>query len=201
GMCLVVLIAAILLAVVPFVARPLFDVSVEALDQIEAGAFIGSLFGVLFLIAVPVLLLGAVAPYAIRLAVPDIQHSGRVAGRLYAISTAGSLLGNWLSALVLIPLLGTQRTFISFAAVIALVAAAGLGWRYLAVPVALAGVLAIPVGTVKATEGERVIFETETEHQYVRVVERGEGEQLGRAPCRERGEHWPAAATAGDGKT
>jgi len=114
GMCLVVLIAAILLAVVPFVARPLFDVSVEALDEIQAGAFIGSLFGVLFLIALPVLLLGAVAPYAIRLAVPDVQHSGRVAGRLYAISTAGSLLGNWLSALLLIPLLGTQRTFVAW---------------------------------------------------------------------------------------
>lgn len=178
GMCLVVLVAATLLAIVPFLARPLFDLSVEALDQIEAGAFIGSLFGVLFLIALPVLLLGAVAPYAIRLAVPDVQHSGRVAGRLYAISTAGSLLGNWVSALVLIPLIGTQRTFVTFAAVIALVAAAGLGWRYLAVPVALAGVLAIPVGTVKATENGRVIFETETEHQYVRVVEREGGERL-----------------------
>lgn len=178
GMCLVVLIAAILLAVVPFVARPLFDVSVEALDEIQAGAFIGSLFGVLFLIALPVLLLGAVAPYAIRLAVPDVQHSGRVAGRLYAISTAGSLLGNWLSALLLIPLLGTQRTFVAFACVIALAAAAGLGWRYLAVPVALAAVMAIPVGTVKATENGRVIYEKETEHQYLRVVERENGDRL-----------------------
>src|SRR5690606_17770728 len=99
-------------------------------------------------------------------------------GRLYAISTAGSLLGNWLSALLLIPLLGTQRTFITFAAVIALAAAAGLGWRYLAVPIALAGVMAIPVGTVKATDNGRVIYEEETEHQYVRVVERDNGDRL-----------------------
>ncbi len=54
----------------------------------------GSLIGVLFLVAVPVILLGACSPYALRLAVPDVEHSGRVAGRLYAISTAGSLLGH-----------------------------------------------------------------------------------------------------------
>ena len=167
--------AAVLLAVVPFVARPLFDVSVDALDEISAGAFVGSLFGVLVLIAVPVMMLGAASPYAIRLAVPDVEHSGRVAGRLYAISTAGSLLGTWLSALVLIPLIGTQRTFQLRPR------RGGRGdrprWRYAAVPVALAGVIAIPVGTLKATEDGRAIHETETEFQYARVVEQDDGDR------------------------
>src|SRR4051812_6377174 len=60
GLCLLALTAAALLAVVPFVARPLLDVAVDALDQISAGAFIGSLLAVLVLVAIPVLLLGAV---------------------------------------------------------------------------------------------------------------------------------------------
>ena len=178
GMSLMVIAAATLLAVVPLVARPLFDVSVSALDSISAGAFVGSLLGVLFLLAVPVTLLGAAAPYAIRLAVPDVEHSGSVSGRLYAISTAGSLVGTWLSALLLIPLVGTQRTFIIFAAAIALVAAVGLGRRFLAVPLILFGALAIPVGTVKGTENGEVIFETETENQYVRVVEQDDGDRV-----------------------
>ena len=177
GLCLLVMGAAILLAVVPFVARPFFDVSVDALDSISAGAFAGSLAGVLVLIAVPVMMLGAASPYAIRLAVPDVEHSGRVAGRLYAISTAGSLVGTWLSALVLIPLIGTQRTFLSFALAAGLVAALGLGWRYLAVPAALAGVVALPVGTVKATDEGRILFEEETALQYVRVIEEPDGER------------------------
>lgn len=42
---------------------PLLRVSVDALDQVEAGAFVGWLVGVLVLLAVPVLLLGCVAPY------------------------------------------------------------------------------------------------------------------------------------------
>ncbi|MGH2923576.1 MAG: fused MFS/spermidine synthase, partial [Solirubrobacterales bacterium] len=108
-LCLVVGGAAILLAVVPFAARPFFEVSTDALDEIAPGAFVGSLVGVLFLIAIPVILLGTVAPWAIRLALPDVEHSGRTAGRLYAISTVGSLLGTMLAALVLIPFIGTQR--------------------------------------------------------------------------------------------
>lgn len=178
GLCLLVMAASVLLALVPFVARPLFDVSVDALDEISAGAFVGSLFGVLVLIAVPVMMLGAASPYAIRLTLPDVEHSGRVAGRLYAISTAGSLVGTWLSALVLIPLIGTQRTFLTFALAAGIVAAIGLGWRYLAVPVALAGVIAIPVGTVKATDAGEVIHEADTEFQYARVIEQDDGDRL-----------------------
>jgi spermidine synthase len=176
GLCLTVLAAAALLAVVPFAARPFFEVSTDALEEISAGAFVGSLVGVLFLIAIPVVLLGTASPWAIRLAVPDVEHSGRTAGRLYALSTVGSLLGTMLAALALIPFVGTQRTFLIFAVALALVAAAGLGWRYLAVPAALAAVIAVPVGTVKATDGEEVLFEGETEEQYIRVVEQEDGD-------------------------
>jgi spermidine synthase len=178
SLCLVVAASALLLAVVPFVAQPFLDISVDALDEISAGAFVGSLIGVLFLVAIPVLMLGTVSPWAIRLSVPDVEHSGRVAGRLYAVSTVGSLVGTMLAALVLIPFLGTQRTFVTFAVALGLAAAAGLGWRFLALPVALAGVLAIPVGTVKGAEDGEVIYETETEHQYVRVVEQDDGDRL-----------------------
>jgi spermidine synthase len=179
GLCLLVIAAAALLALVPFAARPFFEVSVDALDEISAGAFVGSLLGVLVLIAVPVILLGACSPWAVRLATPDVEHAGRTAGRLYAVSTAGSLLGTMLAALVTIPLIGTQRTFLVFAVALALVAAAGLGWRYLAVPAALAGVIAIPVGTVKASgeDGDRVIYEEETAVQYVRVIEEADGDR------------------------
>jgi spermidine synthase len=178
GLCLLALTAAGLLALVPFAADPLLDVAVDALDQISAGAFLGSLFAVLVLVAVPVLLLGAVSPYAIRLAVSTVEEAGTVAGRLYALSTAGSLVGTLLSALLLIPLVGTRRTFLIFALAIALVAVWGLRpvRRYAIAPAAIAVLIALPVGTLKAqTDSGRVIHETETEYQYARVIERDEG--------------------------
>jgi spermidine synthase len=130
---------------------------------------------VLVLVAVPVTLLGAAAPWAVRLAVGEVDRSGEVVGRLYAISTAGSLLGTMLSALLLIPLLGTQRTFFVFALALALVASLGVGWRSAAVPATLALALAIPVGTIKAADTGRVLYEAETTQQYARVVERPDG--------------------------
>ena len=178
GLCLLTMTAAGLLAIVPFLARPFFDVSVQALDSVSAGAFVGSLIAVLFLVAIPVMLLGACSPYAIRLTITDVEHSGRTAGRLYAVSTAGSLTGTMLAALFLIPFAGTQRTFLTFALSLALVATAGLSWRFLAAPAAVAAVMALPVGTIKAAEQGRVLYEGESALQYVRVVERPNGNRV-----------------------
>jgi len=178
GLCVLALAAAALLALVPFAADPMLDLAVDALDSISAGAFLGSLFGVLVLVAVPVMLLGAVSPYAIRLAVTTVEESGTVAGRLYALSTAGSLVGTLLSALLLIPLVGTRRTFLIFALAIAVMAVWGLRplRRYALAPAAIAALIALPVGTLKAeAEGGRVVHEAETEYQYARVVEYDDG--------------------------
>ncbi len=178
GLCLLVLVAALLIAAVPFLSRPFLGFSVDAFDSVSVGGFAGSLFGVLVLVAVPVTLLGAAAPWAVRLAVGDLDRSGETVGRLYAISTAGSLLGTMASALLLIPLLGTQRTFLVFALALALVAVAGIGWRYAAVPAALALAISIPVGTIKAADTGTVLDERETTHQYARVVERSDGSRV-----------------------
>jgi spermidine synthase len=177
-LCLVVLAAALLIAAVPFAARPFLGFSVDAFDTVSVGGFAGSLFGVLVLVAVPVTLLGAAAPWVVRLAVGEVGSSGEVVGRLYAISTAGSLVGTMISALLLIPLLGTQRTFLVFALALALVAAVGVGARAVAVPVVLLAVFAVPVGTIKGDADGRVLYEAETTHQYARVIERDDGTRV-----------------------
>jgi len=142
----IVLAAAVCVAAIPFVAKPFLDLTVEGLDSASAGAVIGSFLAVLMLCAPPVVLLGMVSPFAIRLAVSSIETAGTVAGRLYALSTAGSLLGTFLPALVLIPAVGTQRTFVAIAAVLAASSCFLLGARYLVVAVALAALVAVPPG-------------------------------------------------------
>ncbi|MBJ7329290.1 MAG: fused MFS/spermidine synthase [Solirubrobacteraceae bacterium] len=179
GLYKIVLVGGVLVGVVPFVSGPFLDAAVEALDSISAGAFAGSLIAVLVLVAIPVLVLGMVAPYAIRLAVDDVSTAGTVAGRLYAVSTVGSLAGTFLSALLFIPLLGTRRTFLVYAIMLAVTAVVGLARaRWVVVPVVLAGLMAVPVGIVKADAGPgRVIYDADTEYQYARVVERPSGER------------------------
>ena len=178
GLARIVLLAAVLLAIVPFISGPFLRISVEALDTVSAGAFVGSLLGVSVLIAVPVLLLGMVSPYAIRLTVDHVEHAGKVAGRLYAISTIGSLTGVFAASLLLIPVAGSRRTFLVFAIALTLVAIPWLRSRRLvstSLPFAMVGLIALPVGTLKSTGDDRVIWERETEYQYARVVEDDDG--------------------------
>jgi hypothetical protein len=98
-------------------------------------------FGTLLLFAPPVVALGMVAPFAIRLALDDVSSAGAVAGRLYALSTAGSLLGTFLPALVTIPAVGTQRTLVGASVLLAANLTANLiiGLEFLTVFNALGG--------------------------------------------------------------
>ena len=182
GLARWVMLAAALLSLVPFISGPFLRLSVDAFDQLSGGLFVGSLLGVGVLIAVPVLLLGMVSPYAVRLKVHQVADAGRVAGRLYAIGTIGSLTGTFLAALLLIPLVGTQRTFLIFALTLALVVlpALGRGWGLgAAVAAGIALLMVIPVGATKSVTADgEVIWERETEYQYARVIEESDGERV-----------------------
>ncbi len=177
GLCAVVLVASLLLALVPFVADPFLRLSVDALGSLSVGGFAGSLAAVLVLVAVPVMLLGTVAPYVSRLSIQNLNETGRTIGNLYAISTVGSLVGTFLAALLLIPTIGTHRTFIVFALGLALVSVPGLGLRrFWVIPLLVGSSLAIPPAAIGAgVAGGRVIYATETQYQYARVVQFADG--------------------------
>src|SRR5205085_11615901 len=103
-------VSALAIVVIPFVARPFLDATVNDLNAASSGAVVGSFVAGLILFALPVTLLGAVSPFAVRLALPDVTHAGSVAGRLYALSTVGRIVGTFVAALLTTPGVGTQRT-------------------------------------------------------------------------------------------
>jgi spermidine synthase len=162
----ILLLAAVVLAVMPFIARPILDVAVRGLDALSVGSVVGSFFAVIALFAVPVTALGAVAPFVVRLALTRVDEAGRVAGRLYALSTTGSLVGTFGVALLAIPFVGTQRTLVATAALLALAAALLAGPRWLLAPAVALGLLAIPAGHVKES-----LYEAESQYQFIRVFE------------------------------
>jgi spermidine synthase len=173
---LIVLTAAVFVALIPFIAQPFLEFTVEGLEEASVGAVVGSFLAVLLLCAPPVVLLGMVSPFAIRLSVVDVVTAGAVAGRLYALSTAGSLLGTFLPALVLIPAIGTQRTFLVVSVLLAGSACFLLGPRYLFVAGALLVLVVIPPGAVKPVDG--LLHEETSYHQFIQVVERDDGRRV-----------------------
>ena len=119
-------VAAFLISLIPFISRPIMHWSQSSFATYSIGVFYGSLVSVILLFALPMILLGCVSPFAIRLSIEQLGRSGRTAGQLYAISTAGSILGTFLPVLWLIPSIGTYRTFFTFAVCLLLVSVVGL---------------------------------------------------------------------------
>jgi len=168
---------AFLSGMIPMVSRPVLWSAANAFDQLQVGILFGSFASVLVLFSIPVTLLGTISPFAIRLALVDSRHTGRIAGQIYAVSTLGSFIGTFLPVLVFIPLIGTTRTFLSFSLVLVVVALIGL-WRfagkraalvYAWMPLLLVLLIWLGNGPVKKTAGQ--IYETESAYNYIQVVE------------------------------
>ena len=183
GLARWVLASSVFFAAVPFLAAPFLRQSVRAFAEYSGGLFLGSLVGVGAMIAVPVLMLGVVSPYAVRLKVDSVEDTGKTAGRLYAIGTIGSLTGTFGATLVLIPRVGSQRTFLVFSLLLALVSVPALRGTArvlgLVVTTAIALLIVVPPGSTKTvTDAGRVIDEAETEYQYARVIESDDGTRV-----------------------
>ena len=83
---------------------------------------------VLFL--VPAVILGMVTPVVIKLRLADLAETGNVVGKMYAVSTAGSILGTFLTGFVLVQLFGTRLVILIVSLVlIAMAVAFGELWK------------------------------------------------------------------------
>ncbi|MBI4426633.1 MAG: fused MFS/spermidine synthase [Candidatus Kerfeldbacteria bacterium] len=114
----IILLAGLSAAVIPLLYRPV----AQAIDAFGAprGVPVGLLVVVAMtvLFAVPVLALGAVSPFVLRLSLRDLSESGRWSGLLSGLSTFGSIVGTFLATFVTIPLLGTRLTIVGAAAIL-----------------------------------------------------------------------------------
>ena len=107
-----------------------------------------------------------------------VEEAGRISGRLYALSTVGSLLGTFVSVLVLVPWIGTRRTLLVMALILAAAALPLLPRATLLVPVAIALLLLVPEQGVKAAPGDQIVWEGESTYQFVQVVDDEQGERV-----------------------
>lgn len=164
---------------VPIAAKPALRLAADAVQSLDAVIMAGSFLGVLILFSIPVTLLGCASPFAIRLALDDPKRAGRVSGRIYAISTIGSIIGTFLPVLWLIPAVGTARTFLLFSMLLLALALVGITLhgqlrallRHIWMPIVLLvlALLTLP-GPIKP--GDEVLYETESAYNYIQVAER-----------------------------
>ena len=82
------------------------------------------------LFLVPSVILGMVTPVVIKLRLRDLAQTGNVVGKIYAVSTAGSIFGVFVTGFVLIQWIGTRPILLGVAVFLVVMAVAfGNVWR------------------------------------------------------------------------
>ncbi len=80
-----------------------------AIQHLTTDIRVGVVISTAVLFGIPGVLLGMVPPYAIRLTLKSLEHSGETIGRIYAISTIGSITGTFLAGFFLISYIGSTK--------------------------------------------------------------------------------------------
>src|SRR5213593_2410129 len=165
--------AGLWIGIIPLVSYPILLISQQGFKELSVGLVAGTLLAVVVLFAAPVILLGCVSPFAIRLLLRDVETGGNTAGRVYALSTAGSILGTFLPVFWFIPSYGTRPTLEGFGLVLVAVSALALWPRRklyaaFAVAVLLAWIL-LPSG-IKPPQVGTLLYEKESAYNYIQVV-------------------------------
>lgn len=101
-----ILVAGLLTALVPWIKPWVIEVSVPL------GLRLGALVSSTLLFALPLLLLGCVSPYVVRIATSEMGQLGRTVGLLYAMSTAGSFVGTAATGFWVIGALGVSKAYL-----------------------------------------------------------------------------------------
>src|ERR671927_426082 len=71
----------------------------------------------------PSFILGMVSPVVIKLTLRDLAHSGGLVGKVYALSTLGSILGTFATGFVLVQVFGTRMIVLGVGIVLIAMAA------------------------------------------------------------------------------
>ena len=137
-------VGGLLVLAIPYVDDPILE-RVVAWDP---GPRLNPLVATVALFGIPSVVLGCASPVAVRLRARSIERLGHTAGRLFAISTAGSIAGTFATAFWLIPELGTDQVLASAALALLLAAAAVALVERLLLPFAVT--LALAVASVGA---------------------------------------------------
>jgi spermidine synthase len=85
----------------------------RAIASVDFGPRLNPLLATLCLFFLPSVFMGTVSPYAIKLAASSLATIGNTAGSVYAISTAGSIVGALLTAFYLIQMIGVRSILYS----------------------------------------------------------------------------------------
>ena len=143
------------------------------------GITYGPLVSAVLLFVIPLLFLAMMTPAAIRIQSKMLQQVGATAGRLYAVSTVGSLAGALVVGFVLIPFVGVSRIMTGSGVVLIVTALLwALSLRHLraALVIAIISIIffLIPDARLSAASDAVLLHTTPSFYGEIRVVQKAD---------------------------
>lgn len=151
------------------------EVVLSMIASATTGLEVKSLLAALILFAPASVCLGFVTPFAVRLKLTDVQHTGRTVGHLYALSTIGSIAGTFAAGFLLIPFVGSVRTLYFIAGSLFLLSLGLAPLSFTRVNFAAITLFLLGIGSTEVTayiQRERSgLHDIDTEYSRVQVFE------------------------------
>ena len=174
------LLVAVWTALIPFIGRYVIAGVTGLLALFLNSNFLvwASMGSCLVLFVFPLMLLGTVTPSLMKYTTDSLDDNGKTLGELEALNTIGSIIGTFLPTFVTIPAVGTARTFLIFAAILAVISLAFFisrkRWiaRSAVCAVVITALIFTPMNYSFAFwAGDDIVLEDESIYNYLQVTE------------------------------
>lgn len=158
---------------------PLYDNLIcRGIRSANLGSRLEPLLATTILFGGPSILMGMVSPFAVRLSASAIDRIGNTAGRLYALSTLGSIVGTLVTAFWLIPMIGVHTILKALGLTLIAIAVIGLPKSRATLPIMAPVVLVIfsallirPSAFISLRSDQHVRFESDSAYHHILVVD------------------------------
>ena len=117
-----IFIAGTYTLLITFLSSEIFQIILA----LNIGERFGPLLATISILGIPAFCLGAITPFSIKLSTESLKTIGRTAGNLYAISTAGGIVGTFATAFFLVPIFGVNTILFTISAILILSSIFGL---------------------------------------------------------------------------
>ena len=157
----ILILAAITVSLIPILGESVLAIS------LLGGFVLGPIISTVVIFSIPMTLLAMTSPMVIKFSTDKMSSLGLSAGKVYSVSTVGSILGTFITTFILIPMAGSRLAILATAAVVFALGMAGLlKKKYL--PLAL---LLIPGLLYNPPAENNLIYKTESAYNIIKVLD------------------------------
>lgn len=135
---------------------------------------VSTVLAAIVLFVAPSVLLGMVSPFAVRIQMESVTGSGKLVGRLYALSTVGSIVGTFLAGFWLIPNFGIKQILIILALLLtaaSILTVAGAKWVRKSAVIAVMIGLSLTLDSAKYIYGDNLIRDISSDYSRIWVFD------------------------------